>query len=226
MATGALDANGIWQYGEDDSEATFSALLNKLGSSVSTKFGANKPGSSPAIPTSVTAVGGGSASFTSAGVITYSGVSAIRVNGVFTSNYRNYVIYFDNTFASGNPDFTLRWAQGSTISSTGYFRAGFKVNQSGTTGSYNTGANVDGHVIGSTENGYNSGAIKGVIDVIDPQTADATYSLARTFGVLTPTGFHQFTGGAAHTTTQQDGFYIVPSTGTITGKLNVYGLKN
>lgn len=35
MATGALDANGIWIYGEDDSEATFSALLNKLGDSTS-----------------------------------------------------------------------------------------------------------------------------------------------------------------------------------------------
>jgi hypothetical protein len=35
MATGALDANGIWIYGEDDSETTFSALLNKLGDSTS-----------------------------------------------------------------------------------------------------------------------------------------------------------------------------------------------
>jgi hypothetical protein len=35
MATGALDANGIWQYGEDDSEPTFSGLLNKLGESTS-----------------------------------------------------------------------------------------------------------------------------------------------------------------------------------------------
>lgn len=35
MATGAPDSNGIWIYGEDDSEATFSALLNKLGTSAS-----------------------------------------------------------------------------------------------------------------------------------------------------------------------------------------------
>lgn len=34
MATGALDANGVWIYGEDDSETTFSALLNKLGDSI------------------------------------------------------------------------------------------------------------------------------------------------------------------------------------------------
>lgn len=38
MATGALDANGVWIYGEDDSETTFSALINKLGSSVSAQL--------------------------------------------------------------------------------------------------------------------------------------------------------------------------------------------
>lgn len=38
MATGSLDANGIWQYGEDDSNTTFSALLNRLGSSTSTQM--------------------------------------------------------------------------------------------------------------------------------------------------------------------------------------------
>lgn len=43
MATGALDANGIWLYGEDDSEPTASALLNKLGNSVSDKFDGGLP---------------------------------------------------------------------------------------------------------------------------------------------------------------------------------------
>lgn len=43
MATGAIDANGIYQYGEDDSEATFSALLNKLGASTSTQVAALRP---------------------------------------------------------------------------------------------------------------------------------------------------------------------------------------
>jgi hypothetical protein len=38
MATGSLDVNGVWIYGEDDSEATFSGLLNKLGDSVSDQF--------------------------------------------------------------------------------------------------------------------------------------------------------------------------------------------
>lgn len=35
MATGALNAQGVWIYGEDDSNTTFSALLNRLGTSIS-----------------------------------------------------------------------------------------------------------------------------------------------------------------------------------------------
>lgn len=42
MATGANDAQGIWQYGEDDSNATFSALMNRLGTSTSTQFGVDR----------------------------------------------------------------------------------------------------------------------------------------------------------------------------------------
>lgn len=35
MATGYIDANGIWNYGEDDSDSTFSELLNRLATSTS-----------------------------------------------------------------------------------------------------------------------------------------------------------------------------------------------
>lgn len=42
MATGAPGSNGVWQYGEDDSEATFSALLNKVASTTNTQIGADR----------------------------------------------------------------------------------------------------------------------------------------------------------------------------------------
>lgn len=38
MATGALNAQGVWIYGEDDSEPTFSGLLNKLGNSITSNM--------------------------------------------------------------------------------------------------------------------------------------------------------------------------------------------
>lgn len=42
MATGAPGTNGVWQYGEDDSETTFSALLNKVASTTNTQFGLDR----------------------------------------------------------------------------------------------------------------------------------------------------------------------------------------
>ncbi len=42
MATGSPGTNGVWLYGEDDSEATFSALLNKAGTTVNTQLGADR----------------------------------------------------------------------------------------------------------------------------------------------------------------------------------------
>lgn len=42
MATGAPGTNGVWQYGEDDSEATFSALLNKVASTTNTQIGLDR----------------------------------------------------------------------------------------------------------------------------------------------------------------------------------------
>lgn len=42
MATGAPGTNGVWQYGEDDSEATFSALLNKAAGTTDTQIGLDR----------------------------------------------------------------------------------------------------------------------------------------------------------------------------------------
>ena len=42
MATGAPGTNGVWLYGEDDSNPTFSALLNRAGTTVNTQFGLDR----------------------------------------------------------------------------------------------------------------------------------------------------------------------------------------
>jgi hypothetical protein len=42
MATGSPGANGVWQYGEDDSEPTFSQLLNKAASTTDTQIGLDR----------------------------------------------------------------------------------------------------------------------------------------------------------------------------------------
>ena len=128
MATGALDANGIWQYGEDDSEATFSGLLNKLASSTSDTvtrlegftgytgtLGVANGGTGaaslaaaqnnlgialvPIVPTSVNYSGGSAPSVTAMGEVFGSGKTSISLNGVFTSAFRFYRV---NIYSSGD----------------------------------------------------------------------------------------------------------------------------
>lgn len=174
-------------------------------------------------PTSVTPVGAGSASYTAAGEITYTGVNSLRVNGVFSARFKNYLIIWNNLFSSGNPDFTIQWSTSGTASNTGYWRAGMQVNQSGTISSFYSGANQDGHVIGSAENGFNSGVTQGTMTVLSPFTTDATFAISDAHGVLSPTGFRRWACGSAHGNVSRDGFYFLPSTGTVTGRFQVYG---
>jgi hypothetical protein len=112
MATGALDANGIWIYGEDDSEPTFSGLLNKLGDSTSDAVGTlatdiasleERPisGLVPVIPSSVN-VASGTASVSSSGIITLTSATVIDINGIFSSQYENYKILYSG-FIVGSP---------------------------------------------------------------------------------------------------------------------------
>jgi hypothetical protein len=101
MATGAPGTNGVWQYGEDDSETTFSALLNKAASTTDTQLGLDRArlttlearrlsALSPVVPSSVV-VSSGSGSFNSTtGLVTFTGATSISVNGCFTSTYTNY----------------------------------------------------------------------------------------------------------------------------------------
>lgn len=42
MASGSLDANGVWNYGEDDPASPFSDLLDLLGTSTSLQFGSDR----------------------------------------------------------------------------------------------------------------------------------------------------------------------------------------
>lgn len=106
MATGAPGTNGVWQYGEDDSEATFSALLNKAAATTDTQIGLDRgrlttlearklSGLVPIIPTSVSLNTGSSSFNSTTGEITFTGGSVLTVNGVFTSAYKNYVVQYD-----------------------------------------------------------------------------------------------------------------------------------
>lgn len=98
--SGAIDANGVYQYGEADAEALFSDLLNRGMDSVSDQFVADRtrlatlesirPGTRKIKPTSVV-VNAGVASIDTAGTVRLSGaVNKVSLNGLFNGSFENY----------------------------------------------------------------------------------------------------------------------------------------
>ena len=71
------------------------------------------------IAPSSTANSGGSVS-TSGGEVTYTSVSSVSLNGVFSSTYTNYLIMVDSLITSTTADILLRWRASGTDTTTNY----------------------------------------------------------------------------------------------------------
>lgn len=242
MATGALDANGIWQYGEDDSESTFSALLNKLGGSTSTTVtrleemgGITAAQATTArenlrvgvvslSPPTVT-IATGTGSTNSLGVISFTGATSLTVDGIFDSNFTHYKgrLTYRNTGTSLSQNITARIrVGGSTITATNY-QTGFHYLLGG---AVNTGSSL-------TDNVYvllmGSGASTDVTENSIDFTIYNPYISTKTTQV-----FSEFTrgrnGGLAFgnygVANQATGIYIAPSIDAISGTLQFFGYND
>ena len=165
-------------------------------------------------PTSVAGTGvtvsGGQVSFTAA--------STASANGVFTATYNNYLLVYSFTSTSNaNIYFRLR-ASGtdSTASYLGMCR--------GYTYSTGSAATID---YGSTgvfvliSQGANA-KIGGSLDIISPFIAESTTA----FGLAARDSLFSSTGGIQTAATAYDGLTLLPSAGTMTGNLRVYGYRN
>jgi hypothetical protein len=234
MATGAPGTNGVWQYGEDDSEATFSALLNKAASTTDTAIGLDrerlddleaKPlaGLVPVVPSSVV-IATGSGSANALGQVTFTGATAVSLNNVFTSAYTNYKIITGSFVATtGATNINMRYRDaGTDNSSSSYAMGGIQVNLSTTGGigqSNGTSFRIVNGASGVARNGFS-------LDVHSP--ADAAL---RTPAEWIASGFNTdnqlvIASGTYNGAAAFDGFTIFPSAGTITGTIQVFGYND
>jgi hypothetical protein len=170
-------------------------------------------------PTS-TANSGGSVS-TSGGAVTFSGVTSVSLNGVFTSSYANYRIEISQYEGSTAVASQLRLrASGSDTAGAGYYYSFARVAYAANT------------VIGAQENGgaewwiafQNNSSSKQSASIIicSPNLAQntsfqSTYSSQASSGMI---------GGYSSTTTQFDGFTLKSDTGNTSGVVRVYGIQN
>ena len=236
MATGALDANGIWQYGEDDSEPTFSGMLNKLASSTSTTVTRLEElsgltaaqltthrdnlgvGLVNVVPTSV-AQAGGSASANAQGLVTFTGVTSLSLNDVFTATYTNYRVIIKQS-QSAQGDLSMRLRTTSDVSTAIYYLGGIAAPASGAIQAYQ-GNGITYWAVGSA-NSTTPGSSS--VDIYAPNLAEQTR------GSFTASGnnasfFTGYCGGIYTTvTTQFTGFTIFnQGGGTVSGTVQVFG---
>lgn len=171
-------------------------------------------------PTSI-ANSGGSAS-ASGGQVTFTGVSSVSLNGVFTSAYTNYRIVARVYGDATNRAVRLRFrVSGSDDSTSNYAVGGYR-------------ARVNGTVAGYSETGAAYAVVNYVnetrgtlsMDVFDPQKTEFSKFSGTGSGSDDVAGMGQFFGGYFAQNTVFDGFTIYPNTGNLTGIIRVYGYKD
>ena len=232
MATGAPGTNGVWQYGEDDSEATFSALLNKAASTTDSVIGTAKgritaleakptAGLIPIVPSSVDK-SGGTATVSTLGKVTFTGVSSISLNNVFSSSYNNYRIMITGGAASTGTAISIRYrASGADRTNNAYYFGGFFSREQGTTTGAWSGSGVTSMTLVSVYNVANTNTVQA--DISNP--ADAAVGTGinwQSWNNDGSGGYGIFAGGLYATNNANTGFTLFTA-GTITGTVTVYG---
>lgn len=233
MAVGSYDANGIWNFGESDNIAPFSTTLNKLSSSTSSAFTADRArlatleagslaGLIPVKPTTITAVAG-TASVNTLGTVTFTNVTSILLEGVFTSVYKNYKVIIKTANTGNGANYYLRMSAAGVEKTTGYYSSVFRFTSAGTSG---ITADTGGLILGATSSNGNYFACDATIYA--PQASERTQISGTADAEENTTANYSFVfGGGTPDNNPYTGvkFYGTTAAG-LTGKMTVYGWNN
>lgn len=215
----------IFYYLNDGNSSQWVELKSNTasGSTVAARVDAleAKPsGLVPVIPTSVGAISSGTATVNSSGLVIFSGVNGIQLNGCFTSAYTNYRIMITATASAHNLNAFLRMRNAGvdTSSSIYYFGGSNGPSTGGTTGWSGNGANVLQWGNAAIEDTH------GHIDIFRPKVTDRTGFSFQSFG-YTSTYVAIQGAGMLYDFVSYDGASLYLSSGTLTGTIQVFGYR-
>lgn len=201
-----------------DLVADYPTLGQELATDVETVISGLGSGLNIMTATSI-ANSGGTATRTN-GQVTFSGVSSVSLNGVFTSTYDNYRIMLYITGSTTAVIQSRLRASGTDASGANYTFQELKAESTTVSGARSTSQTF-------AQLGYAGTAEPNVfaVDVFRPQLAAVTGM--RSTAVYGYLGATIWDFAASHSlTTAYDGISIIPNTGTISGTIRVYGYKN
>jgi hypothetical protein len=176
------------------------------------------PGLIPRSPTAVVNTGG-SYSSNALGSVTFTGVTEIALDGVFTSAFRNYKIVFNTNLASGgSSDIFLRLRSGGTDLTAGVY--GWGRSQMSTSLSFVGG-------VADSATSINMASVSafgnaGSLDIFSPQAASTTQTNIETIQA----NIRHLAFGYVGNSTQYDGFKIFITSSSMTGQVTCYGYNN
>ena len=185
----------------------------------------SRAGLAKIVPSSV-AVGSGTGSASALGTVTFTGVSSLSINDVFSSTYDNYLLVINfNSHSALDKDIRLRMrVSGSDESSAQYFEQYVAFTNANATDNFRTAGGTS--FFCSTLDSPTTGAFYSTEYVLrNPFATSATTMFNRINGINNSTGnittYHG--GGVLNTTLSYTGFSFVISQGTVTGTISILG---
>jgi hypothetical protein len=179
----------------------------------------------PIMPTSI-ANSGGSASLSGAAV-TFTGVTNVSLNGIFSATYDNYKVTVNITSGSTGGYARLRNRLSGTDAVTNYSYAvvyGTKSTAAGNATFASDSTFTDTTSMLAIDFDATVGG-QAFLEVGRPFDAKPTY-FATPYNKLTASSISGYIAGMHSTSTSYDGLTLLSSAGTMTGTIRVYGYRN
>ena len=170
-------------------------------------------------PTSI-ANSGGTASVGTNGQVTFSGVTSLSLNEVFSADFDNYVVSIRHKLALGNDPIQMRLrVSGSDASGTDYTRQ--RILASGTAVQGLRSTSQTSAAVGYASADYGAGD---VAYIYGPFLAQPTAFRHNNAGDISGGSIYEY--ASTHSlSTSYDGFTLIPASSSLTGALQVYGIR-
>jgi len=179
----------------------------------------SRAGLAKIVPSSV-AVGSGTGSADSLGTVTFNGVSSLSLNGVFTSAYKNYKIFWIGRHSTNTGCNMRLRASGTDSSASDTSYAATYSNNSGGPSRYVQSLNT-AFETGAAWDQYNQR------EIFLSNPTDTTYEKMFFLTWTSRNSVNGYEGGVyagwKASTTSFDGFSLIPQSGTMLGTISVYG---
>lgn len=194
-----------------------SLWLGIVGSSLSS----SNPGMVLLKPTSID-YSGTSASIGTNGQVTFEAITSLSLNGVFTADFNNYIMYINgtSTLSGRTLRFSMRSSGSNNSTTNSYVTQRLSVSGSSVSAARETQSTFFELVNFDDEQrtGY-------VISIYNPFLSKPTIARSVSAGGDASAVINDY--AATHNVSSSyDGFTFVPSTGSVTGKLSVYGVRS